>query len=62
MLKVQQSADSIAHSVLKSISSEENAANADPNCKCAAYKPLTSRPAPVNKYLGRVLYRKYSRY
>ena len=29
-----------------------------PNCKCAAYKPLTSRPAPVNKYLGRALYRK----
>jgi hypothetical protein len=33
-----------------------------PDCKCAAYKPLTSRPAPVNKYLARVLYRKYSRY
>ena len=29
-------------------------------CKCAAYKPLTSRPAPANKYLGRALYRKYS--
>jgi hypothetical protein len=26
----------------------------DQNCRCAAYKPLTSRPAPVNKYLGLV--------
>lgn len=32
-----------------------------PGCTCAAYEPLTSRPAPVNKHLGRVFYQKRTR-
>ena len=32
-----------------------------PACKCAAYKPQTSRPAPINKYAARIMYRKRAR-
>lgn len=28
-----------------------------PFCKCAAYRPLTNKPAPLNSYIGRALYR-----
>jgi hypothetical protein len=30
-------------------------------CDCPAYKPLTNRPAPINKYLARAIYHKPKR-
>jgi hypothetical protein len=29
-----------------------------PGCACGTYSPLTDKPRPVNKYAGRLLYRK----
>ena len=30
----------------------------DPDCDCAKYVPLSDRPRPINKFAGRLLYRK----
>lgn len=32
-----------------------------PACKCATYRPLTNRPAPLNSYIARAFYKKRAR-